>query len=295
VKLKTRFHQVPKLRTSGAIPLVPHIPSWSAQWRYILRNKSLGSHCKDFHEIWLFFENLWRIFKSIKSNKTNGYLTWRCTIMIISRSIISRMRNVSDKSGKENQNIHRPIYSITFFRKSCRLWDNVEKSSRIRQATMTIWHMCFASHITKATNTGSEYVILIALAATMVTWMRFNVTLNVYYRSYFYLKGGGGICPACTFLLGQSTWRWIHVLKKLHMSKHKTSVRTSQRTWSISLIKTNYPILYRENYLVLIIRVIKNIWLLLEFKMSHKMPISVATGFKKCSVLTNIKHFHYIL
>jgi len=30
--------------------------------------------------------------------------------------------------------------------------------------------------------------------------------------------------------------------------------------------------------------------------MLHKMPISVATGFKKCSILIlNIKHFHYIL
>jgi len=31
VKLKTRLHQVPKLRTSGATHLLPHIPSWSAQ------------------------------------------------------------------------------------------------------------------------------------------------------------------------------------------------------------------------------------------------------------------------
>jgi len=26
---------------------------------------------------------------------------------------------------------------------------------------MTVWHMCSAHYITKATNTGSEYVILI--------------------------------------------------------------------------------------------------------------------------------------
>jgi len=35
------------------------------------------------------------------------------------------MRNVSDKRCTENQNAHLP--SIIVFRKSCRLWDNVEK------------------------------------------------------------------------------------------------------------------------------------------------------------------------
>lgn len=31
VKLNTRLYKVPGLRTSGAIPLGPHIPSWSAR------------------------------------------------------------------------------------------------------------------------------------------------------------------------------------------------------------------------------------------------------------------------
>jgi hypothetical protein len=35
---------------------------------------------------------------------------------------------------KENQNTHF-MFSKTFFRKSCRLWDNVEKYSRAREAT----------------------------------------------------------------------------------------------------------------------------------------------------------------
>ena len=45
------------------------------------------------------------------------------TFMITSRLILLRMRNVSDESCRENQNTL--LCSITFLRKSCRLWDNV--------------------------------------------------------------------------------------------------------------------------------------------------------------------------
>jgi len=43
------------------------------------------------------------------------------------------MKNVSDNSCGENK-IHN-LCSITFSLKSCRLWDNVEKCCRARQAT----------------------------------------------------------------------------------------------------------------------------------------------------------------
>jgi hypothetical protein len=51
-----------------------------------------------------------------------------------------------------------------FFRKSYHLRDNVEKYGTARQATdgNIIWRMRFAYCITKATNTHSEYEILIA-------------------------------------------------------------------------------------------------------------------------------------
>jgi hypothetical protein len=63
--------------------------------------------------------------------------------------------------GKIERNI---VCLITFFpRKSYRLWDNVEKYGTARQATEenVIWLMRFACWIIKATNTHSEYVILI--------------------------------------------------------------------------------------------------------------------------------------
>jgi len=52
---------------------------------------------------------------------------------IISHSILPRMRNVLDRSCKENQNTHF-IFS-NFIRKSCRLRDNVEMYGRAGHAT----------------------------------------------------------------------------------------------------------------------------------------------------------------
>jgi hypothetical protein len=56
------------------------------------------------------------------------------------------------------------LCSITFFQKSYRLWDNAEKYGEARKATddNIIRRMRFACWITKATDTHSEYVILIA-------------------------------------------------------------------------------------------------------------------------------------
>ena len=53
--------------------------------------------------------------------------------MIISHWILLRMRNVSDRSCIENQT--HSLCSITFFKKSCQFWDNVEKYGTARQAT----------------------------------------------------------------------------------------------------------------------------------------------------------------
>jgi hypothetical protein len=56
------------------------------------------------------------------------------------------------------------LCSVTVFRKSCRLWDNVEKYCKAGQATVDniTRRMRFACWITKATHTHSEYVIFIA-------------------------------------------------------------------------------------------------------------------------------------
>jgi len=50
--------------------------------------------------------------------------------MIISRSVLHRTRNVSDKCRVENQNTHLTFNNF-FFRKSCRLWDNLQNTVRL--------------------------------------------------------------------------------------------------------------------------------------------------------------------
>jgi hypothetical protein len=81
--------------------------------------------------------------------------------------------------------------SITFLRKSFLLKDNVEKYGRSRQATdnSIVRHLGFTDWITEATDTHSEYVILIALPRQH--WLREHTSmlrLYVYiYSLSFYL------------------------------------------------------------------------------------------------------------
>ena len=49
----------------------------------------------------------------------------------------------------------RVLYSVTCFRKSCRLWDNVEKFCRTGQVTVDQLRKRIACWITKATDTHS--------------------------------------------------------------------------------------------------------------------------------------------
>ena len=78
-------------------------------------------------------------------------------IILVGRSNLRRVRNVSDKiCWKKN------LYSIAFFenRAMCEImWKYIIQPDRPH---MTIQHMRIACWIPKATNTHSEYVILIA-------------------------------------------------------------------------------------------------------------------------------------
>ena len=85
-----------------------------------------------------------------------------CVFMIISRWILLGMRNVSDKSCRENQNTHF-MFSNSFFSKILpfvlHMWKNTVVSDRPQ---MTIWLLCIACWIPKSTNRNPECVILIA-------------------------------------------------------------------------------------------------------------------------------------
>jgi hypothetical protein len=87
-------------------------------------------------DISVFFENISRNF-NFHYNTTiiKGTLHGdRYTFFIMSRWILLRMRNVSDKICTENQNTHF-MFNNLFFRKSWHSWDNVAKYGRPGQAT----------------------------------------------------------------------------------------------------------------------------------------------------------------
>jgi hypothetical protein len=77
------------------------------------------------------------------------------------------------------------LCSITFFRKSHRLWDNVKKNIvQPGRPQMTVWRMRIACWITKASDTHSECVILIVFPLQQ----RFIVTSYVHFRSCYFTK-----------------------------------------------------------------------------------------------------------
>ena len=85
--------------------------------------------------------------------------------MIISRWILLRMRNVSDKSYRENPNTRFTFSNLfSFFRKSWLsviMWKNMVEPG---WPQTKIWRMRIACWIIKAINTHPEYIIVIAFS-----------------------------------------------------------------------------------------------------------------------------------
>jgi hypothetical protein len=83
-----------------------------------VRMEQLGSHVTDFHEILylnIFRKSVEKIQASLKSDQNNVTLREdQYTFFIISHSVLLRMRNVSDKSCRENQNTHF-VFNKCFF------------------------------------------------------------------------------------------------------------------------------------------------------------------------------------
>jgi uncharacterized BrkB/YihY/UPF0761 family membrane protein len=73
------------------------------------------------------------------------------------------MRNVLDKSCRENQNTH--FVFNNFFPQNGAFYETRFKNVvQLDRPQMAIWRMGFACWMTKATNTNSEYVINIAFS-----------------------------------------------------------------------------------------------------------------------------------
>ena len=106
------------------------------------------------------------------------------------------------------------MFNNFFPRKSYRLWDNVETSVEWGRPQMTIWRMRIACWIPKATNTHSEYVILIfALQQRLherASWLIYtciSVLLNIIVH----------LTQLCVFVgLNYSNWIVMHGMKNVN-------------------------------------------------------------------------------
>ena len=122
----------------------------------------LGPHWMDFPEIWFdvfFFENPLRWFVSLKYGKNNAYFT--------------------EQAEKIKTYI---LWSISFFLKSCRLWDNVGIYGTARQATddnivqrTEVRFTCRINDARMQSNINTYYFSTL----TKATRTRLNVTLYV--------------------------------------------------------------------------------------------------------------------
>jgi hypothetical protein len=81
------------------------------------------------------------------------------TFVIISCSLLLRMKNVSDKSCKENQNMH--IMFNNYFN-NCTVHDITWKNTLELGRPQIIWYMCIACCIPKGANAQADCIILIA-------------------------------------------------------------------------------------------------------------------------------------
>jgi len=142
--------------------------------------EQLDSPWTDFHEIWcfsIFRKYVEKIQVPLKYDKNNGYFTWRpiYIFLIISRWILLLLRNVSGKSCRGIKNTHfnfnnifseyPTVYEI--------MWKNIADPDR---PPLAIWRLHIACWITKATNTHSEYVILIAFP--LQQWLRERASIR---------------------------------------------------------------------------------------------------------------------
>ena len=83
---------------------------------------------KKFLYLRIFRKSVENIRGSLKSDKHSGTLHEdRCTFLTISRLILLRMRNFSDKRCRENRNTHF-VFNNTFFFKSCLLYEMMWKT-----------------------------------------------------------------------------------------------------------------------------------------------------------------------
>ena len=130
-------------------------------------------------DIWEFFwKPLEKIKVSLKWERNNGYFTWRpIYTLIISRSILLRMRNVSDTICRGNEDTHFVFTNFIFNRVFYEIrWKSTVEQGRPQ---MTMWRMRIECWIPKAKNTTTICNTHYFSTAKMFTRTQFSVTLYV--------------------------------------------------------------------------------------------------------------------
>ena len=144
----------------------------------------------------MFHQNLRRITGTLHADQY--------TFLIISRRILLRMRNVWDQICRENRN---PLLcSVTFSRKSCRLWNNVEKCGGRELATDDNAHWMLVKKGYRHTHTHTH-----------------THTCNMYYR----------LSTATTVartLLNDHVWSRVRAVVTV-ISRYPTLIRVWKRVW----------------------------------------------------------------
>jgi hypothetical protein len=78
----------------------------------------------------IFRKYVMKIQVSLKSDKNNGYLHEdQYTFLTISRSVLRRMRTVSDRSCRENQNTHFIFKNLVSFKKNRAVYELMWKNT----------------------------------------------------------------------------------------------------------------------------------------------------------------------
>ena len=123
--------------------------------------EKLGSHWMDMYEIWylkILRKSVEKIQVLLKSGQITATSHEDCyTFFIVSSSLLLSVRTDSDQSCKENQNAHYAFSNSFFLNRVVYeiMWKNIVELGRPQ---MTIWSMCIAFWIPKATHTHTQVV-----------------------------------------------------------------------------------------------------------------------------------------
>ena len=181
-----------------------------------VRMEQFDSHYMDCHDIYYFMmlkKSVDKIQVSLKSDRITGNLHEKqYTFFITPRSMHLIMRNISDKFVREIK--AHSLFNNFSFLELCHLRGNVEQYFRAGQATDGNMAHVNCGWIRKATNTHSEYVILIALSRQK--WLHerasFSCTFSLHHvsRVQTISEKKFSSCP-CRKLCSVAQFFWIPV------------------------------------------------------------------------------------